>query len=178
MSNYNGKAGAGAQLKAPKGLRLELTLLQGGVNADLTPAGLSIAGQQVTQAALDGELTADLALYAAVDAARAKLKAALATLTAAAPAAKARLARFKQAVICLLGAANPQLADFGIAPKRPRRKLTPEENALAVARRAATRAARRTLGPSAKLKTVGATPTVTIGPEGTTVTPAGTDPPK
>jgi hypothetical protein len=169
MSNNNGKAGPGAKQAAPKGLELELTLLQGGVNKDLTPAGMSLRGQMITQAALDGELTADLALYAAVDQARAKLKTALAALTAAVPAMKARVELIRQAVICLLGADNPQLADFGIAVKKPRRPLTSEENALAVARRAATRAARRTVGPVEKLKTVGATPTVTIGPEGTTV---------
>lgn len=176
MSNYNGKAGAGAVQKAPKGLRLELTLLQDGVNLDVTPAGLSIRGRLVTQAALDAELSADLALYAAVDQARAQLKAALGTLNAAAPAAKARLGQLKQAVICLLGATSPQLVDFGIAPTKPRRPLTPEQNALAIARRAATRKARRTVGPVEKLKTVGATPTVTIGADGTVITEPSSTP--
>jgi hypothetical protein len=171
MSN-NVSAGVGAKAASPKGLELEITLMKAGVDKDLTKAGMNITGQMVPQAALDTELSADLALYAAVDQARAQYKAALANLTAAVPAMRARMAVLKTAVKNAFGAGNPQLADFGIKAAQPRKKLSSAENALAVAKRAATRKARGTVGPVKKLATVGATPTVTIGPSGTTVTPA------
>jgi hypothetical protein len=175
MSNSNssnGSAGVGAKAASPKGLKLELTLMQAGVDKDLTKAGMNVMGQMVTQAQLDTELEADIARYAAVDAARATLKTALATLTAAVPNMRARYAVLKQAVVAQFGAGNPQLVDFGIKPKAARKPLTAEQKVLAKAKAAATRKARGTVGPVAKLKTMGATPTVTIGPSGTTVTTA------
>lgn len=172
MSSNNGSAGVGAKAAAPKGLELEITLMQAGVNKDLTKAGMNVTGQMVAQAALDTELSADLALYAAVDQAEAALKTARANLTAAVPNMRARYAVLKQAVINQFGAANPQLADFGIKPKGPRKQQTSAEKALSAAKRKATREERGTMGPVEKLAIVGATPTVTIGPSGTTITPA------
>jgi hypothetical protein len=169
MSNNNGSAGVGAQLASPKGLELELTLLQGGVNQSLTKAGINVTGQTVTQASLDAELSADLALFAAVDQARAQWKAALATLKAATPTIRARFAVLKAAVVNAFGASNPQLANFGFKPKGPRKKPTSAEQALSAAQAKATREARGTVGPVKKLAIVGAAPTLIIGPSGTTV---------
>jgi hypothetical protein len=43
------------------------------------------------------------------------------------------------------------LADFGFTPRKPRKPLTPAEKVVAAAKRAATRKARNTMGPKAKL---------------------------
>lgn len=179
MSNSNnGSAGVGAKAASPKGLELEITLMKSGVDKDLTKAGMSVTGQMVTQAQLDTELSADIALYTAVDEARTAYQTALATLKAATPNMRARYGVLKQAVIAQFGAANPQLPDFGIKPKAPRKPLTAEQKVLAKAKAAATRKERGTVGPVEKLKTVGATPSVTISPSGavTTSAPSSTAP--
>ncbi|MHB8421096.1 MAG: hypothetical protein ACYDCL_23755 [Myxococcales bacterium] len=172
-SNTNGSAGVGAKAAAPKGLQLELTLMKNGVDKSLPSAGMPVAGLMVTQAALDAELAADIALYQAVDDARAKLKNALGSLKAQLPATRARYAVLKLAVQGNFGIANPVLETFGIKPKAARKQLTSEENALAAAKRKATREARKTMSAKQKAGIVGATPTLTIGPAGTTVTPGG-----
>jgi hypothetical protein len=56
------------------------------------------------------------------------------------------------------------LADFGLAPKKAPRPLTPEQKAAAKAKRKATRVARGTKGPVAKLATVGNVIGVTVTP--------------
>jgi hypothetical protein len=48
-------------------------------------------------------------------------------------------------VIALYGDGNPALSDFGIEPKKTRRKLTTEEKQTAVDKMKATRKARRTI---------------------------------
>jgi hypothetical protein len=61
----------------------------------------------------------------------------------------------RQYVMNAFGVASPLLADFGFAP--PKQTLqTLEQKAVAIARRAATRLARHTLGKKAKLAIKGA----------------------
>jgi hypothetical protein len=62
----------------------------------------------------------------------------------------------KQLVIGAFGATSSKLADFGFAARKVV-VLTPEQKAAATAKRAATRKARGTMGPKAKLKVTGAT---------------------
>jgi hypothetical protein len=47
------------------------------------------------------------------------------------------------------------LADFGFSPRKPAKALTPAEKVVAAAKRAATRKARNTMGPKAKLDVKG-----------------------
>jgi len=63
----------------------------------------------------------------------------------------------KALVIAAFGSTSPKLADFGFTPRK-RTILTPEQKAAAAQKRRATRAARHTLGPKAKLKITGANP--------------------
>jgi hypothetical protein len=90
----------------------------------------------------------------------------------------------KQLVIAAFGGTSPKLADFGFAPRKVT-VLTPEEKAAAAAKRAATRAARGTKGPKAKLAIKGtvpatepataaqpAAPTAPTAPAGTAATQA------
>jgi hypothetical protein len=63
----------------------------------------------------------------------------------------------KRFVIGMFGDDSPKLADFGYTP--PKQVVwTEEKKATAVAKRAATRAARHTRGAKAKLAITGATP--------------------
>jgi hypothetical protein len=72
----------------------------------------------------------------------------------------------KQLVIGAFGATSSKLADFGFTPRKVT-VLTPEEKAAAAAKRAATRKARNTMGPKAKLAVKGTVPAT-----GTATTPA------
>ncbi len=62
----------------------------------------------------------------------------------------------KQLVMGAFGATSSKLADFGYQPRKVT-VLTPEQKAAAAAKRAATRKARGTMGPKAKLKVTGTT---------------------
>ena len=62
----------------------------------------------------------------------------------------------RQYVMNTFGKTAPQLADFGFVPPKTATQ-TPEQKAAAVAKRAATRKARGTVGPKAKLKVTGVT---------------------
>ena len=55
----------------------------------------------------------------------------------------------------MFGNSPDVLADFGLAPRKAKRPLTTEQQAVAKAKRDATRKARNTQGPVAKLATVG-----------------------
>jgi hypothetical protein len=66
-------------------------------------------------------------------------------------------------VIAAFGPTSPKLGDFGFAaPKKT--PLTTEQQAVAIAKREATRKARGTLGKKQKAKITGATPPVTPAP--------------
>ena len=86
----------------------------------------------------------------------------------------------KQLVIGAFGATSSKLADFGFSPKKVT-VLTPAQKAAAAAKRAATRKARGTLGPKAKLGITGATvsttaPATAATPGAPPVTPATAPP--
>jgi hypothetical protein len=74
----------------------------------------------------------------------------------------------KQLVIGAFGSTSPKLADFGFTARKVT-VLTPEQKVAAAAKRKATREARNTLGPKAKLKVKG---TVTPTAPATAATPA------
>jgi hypothetical protein len=78
----------------------------------------------------------------------------------------------KQYVIGSFGATSSKLADFGFTPRKVV-VLTPAQKAAAALKRAATRKARNTMGPKAKLKVTGATaPAPTAAPAGNAAVPA------
>jgi hypothetical protein len=70
--------------------------------------------------------------------------------------ATAVLGGFKQYVMNVVGKTSPLLADFGFSPRKVTVQ-TPEQKQQAVEKRAATRAARGTKGPVAKLSVTGET---------------------
>ncbi|HEY1691536.1 MAG TPA: hypothetical protein VGG39_05225 [Polyangiaceae bacterium] len=70
----------------------------------------------------------------------------------------------KRLVIGAFGEQSPKLADFGFKATAAT-PWTPEKTALAVARRAATRAVRKTRGPKARLAITGAAPAAPATPD-------------
>jgi hypothetical protein len=82
-------------------------------------------------------------------------------------------AAYKAWLIAFYGPSSPTLADFGIAPKKPRRALTTEQQTVKVQKLRATREARGTLGKREKAGIHGTVNTVnapTNGAVNTTTT--------
>jgi hypothetical protein len=76
---------------------------------------------------------------------------------------KAFVTTLRTAIGVAYGDSPATLAQYGLAQPKKRTPLTVEQKIVAVARRASTRAVRKTMGPRAKAKLKGATPTsVTI----------------
>jgi hypothetical protein len=125
---------------------------------------LYIAKQSLSPAQVAAQLEQLATLRSGVDAAKAAFQGKLAEERAAAPALRA----FYLAVVGFVRVAYegaPQvLADFGLAPAKPRKQLTPEERAAAKAKNRATRAARGTVGKKKKLAIKGAVTGVVVTP--------------
>ena len=77
----------------------------------------------------------------------------------------------KDLLIAQFGNATQTLADFGLAPHKTRTPLTVEQLAAAKAKRDATRAARGTEGPKAKLAIKGTTTAPAVTPPAAPATP-------
>ena len=83
------------------------------------------------------------------------------------------LSDLKDALRSVLGSRNEALTQFGIKPKRSRKPLSTEKQAIAKAKAKLTRAKRGTLGKRQREALGKAeTPTIEIGPNGVTITPA------
>jgi hypothetical protein len=65
----------------------------------------------------------------------------------------------KDLLLAQFGTASQTLADFGLEPRKARAPMTVAQKAVAAAKREATRAARGTTGPKAKLAIKGTVPT-------------------
>ena len=96
---------------------------------------------------LQGLVAAMMAQTAAETAAKDALAALRETQTQTDPVLQA----LKELLLAQFGNATQTLADFGLAPRKARAPLTVEQKAAAKAKRAATRIARGTMGPRAKL---------------------------
>lgn len=68
----------------------------------------------------------------------------------------------KDLLIAQFGSASQTLADFGLTPRKARAPMTVAQKAAAKAKRDATRAARGTKGPKAKLAIKGAAPAPSV----------------
>ncbi len=98
-----------------------------------------------------------------VDAAKATAKAKLTAEATATPALRAFMSAARSYVKVAFGTSPDVLADFGIYPKA-RAPLTVEDKALAVAKNAATRAARHTMGSTQKKAIKGTVTGVLVTP--------------
>jgi hypothetical protein len=140
---------------------------------------VQLVGSSFTSADITAKLQSLVTLESDVNAAEAATKAKLATRTANMPS----LRTFESAYVAYLKVAykgSPDvLADFGIQPPKVRVPLTVEAKAAAAAKRAATRAARHTMGSQQKKAVKGdvtgivVTPVTAAPPSVTTPAPAG-----
>jgi hypothetical protein len=104
---------------------------------------------------------------------RATLAARIQAERAAAPSQLAVIRVFETVVRGAFGDAADALADFGLTPPKPRSPMTAEAAAVAVARRAATREARHTMGKNQKKKIHGSvTAALVVTPVTTSAEPA------
>ena len=91
-----------------------------------------------------------------------------------APKVRQGFLAMRDAIIAFYGRRSPVLQQFGIAPPKARQPLTTEQKAAKAAKAELTREKRHTMSRKQKqaIQTVG-TPTITIGPEGKSVTAPG-----
>jgi len=107
----------------------------------------------------------------AVGAAKAVLQAKLVAQRTQTPTQTAFVNAYESIVRGMFGNAADVLADFGLAPHKARVPMTAEQKAVAAAKRAATRAARHTMGKNQKKEVKGAVSAALV------VTPSNGSPP-
>jgi hypothetical protein len=110
-----------------------------------------VAGGTFTSVQIVAQLNSLTALRAAVDSAKSALRARLADERSKAPTLVAFLQAYEGFVRSAFGTQPDVLADFGLAPRKIKTPPTVEQKAAAKAKRAATRAARGTIGKKKKL---------------------------
>src|SRR5579863_7544990 len=142
---------------------------------------LQVGGATYTVTALTQLMQDFVDNRTAVDAAEAATKAKIAAERAKAPSQLAVIRAFVAIVKGTFGTAADVLADFGLAPPKARAPLTAEQKAVAVAKRAATREARHTMGTVQKKAVKGAVNATLVvtpeaGPPPTVTAPAPTAP--
>ena len=117
---------------------------------------LPVAGATFTVTELTQFLQDFVNMREAVEASKAATKAKIETERANAPSHIAVIAAFVKVVRGTFGTSADVLADFGLALPKARAPMTAEQKAVAVAKRAATRAARHTMGKTKKKAVKGA----------------------
>jgi hypothetical protein len=138
-------------------LQAKMVAAIAGVKKDLQNASnLSLAGTTYTPTTLATFLQSVIDAGNAADTARASWLAAAEAAATLAKSGTEVLTSLKQYVSNTFGKTSTQLTDFGFAPRKTA-TLSPEEKVAAAAKREATRKARGTLGPKAKLKVTGVT---------------------
>jgi len=113
-------------------------------------AELQVGGATFTVTALTQLMQDCIDQRDAVEASKAAAKAKIEAERVHAPSQIAIMSAFETVVRGMFGNSPDVLADFGLAPHKVRAPLTAEKKAVAVAKRAATRAARGTMGKKKK----------------------------
>jgi hypothetical protein len=131
--------------------------VQAGIDKDLaTMATIQIAGEQYTLASLKAVFSADSAAMDATDQARKALQLAVQTEKAVHARTMVVLSALRSFLLGYFGKlAVTVLGDFGMNAPKSKATKTVATKAVAVAKAKATRAARGTKGPVAKLDVVG-----------------------
>ena len=149
---------------------LAASLAAGALKHFAVGISMPVGGVMLTLAQIETTLTSFASLRNGVDTARAALQAKLAVETAQAVAMSAFIDAFVKIVRGCFGNQPDVLADFGLAPEKPKTPLTVEQKLAAAAKRKATRVARGTKGSKAKLAITGNVTGVVVTPV-TTATP-------
>ena len=122
-----------------------------------------LLGSSFTPAEITTKLQSLVTLRTEVDAAKASTKAKIAAESADMPSLLTFMSALRMYVKAAYGKSPDVLADFGITPKA-RVPLTVEAKAAATAKRAATRAARHTMGQQQKKEVMGDVTGVIVTP--------------
>ena len=126
-----------------------------GIKKDLqTMSSLSLGGATYTPASLEALIQSRIDAVNEVNTAKATWQNAAKAYTALNTLATVVVRDLKALVIGAFGGASPKLADFGFSPRKVTVR-TPEQKAAAAAKAKATRKARNTMGPKAKLAVKG-----------------------
>jgi hypothetical protein len=128
-------------------------------------ASVTFGNATFTPAQIEASFQTLIDLRTAVNDARTATQAKLATEAAQAPPLSRQLSAFVAYVKATFGETPDVLADFGLKPKKVATPLTIEQKATASARRAATRAARHTMGSRQKADVKGTVTTI-VPPKG------------
>jgi len=143
-----------------------------GMKKHLANAGsLAFAGATYTPAQIEASLQTLADLRTAVDVAKAASKAKVAAWKAQSASLRSRMAAFEAFVKVTYGNSPDVLADFGLKPRKAAAPLTVEQKAAAAAKRAATRAARHTMGSRQKKSVKGTITTIVTSTSTTAATP-------
>jgi hypothetical protein len=141
------------------------TQLLAGFQKHLANVGnLTLASVVYTPAQITTALGLLVTLIAAVDTAKAATKAKLTAYEAQAPALLSLMAALVSYVKLSFSESPDVLADFGLPPKTVKAPLTTEQQAVAVAKRKATREARGTTSKKAKMSVKGNVVDVVVTP--------------
>jgi hypothetical protein len=154
------------KMKTSKGKVVELAkkLIEGTAKHLGNGAQARFAGGSYTADQITSKLTQVVKLRSDVDTAKAATKARLAAEDADMPALRTFMGALVSFVKVNFDNAPEVLADFGIVPRAARIEPTVEVKTAAVAKRAATRAARHTMGRRAKKAVKGDVTGVTVTP--------------
>ena len=127
------------------------------------PAGapLTLHGEDLTPDTAAAMLQRRIDTFKAVDAAHAAWKSALLAAEAEHHASDAMVASLEAIVLAMYTPRPEVLQEFGLSPRKPRRKATVDELRARAAKAAATRVARGTLGPKQRAKIKGVVPAPT-----------------
>jgi hypothetical protein len=129
-----------------------------------TVQSITIGSATLTTADLTQRLQTLVNLRASVNAARATTQTALAAEQAQTPALIVQMNEFRSYVKASFSKSPDVLADFGLTPNKQKTPLTVAAKAAASAKRAATRAARHTMGKVQKLDVTGDVVGVNVTP--------------
>jgi hypothetical protein len=129
-----------------------------------TVSSLTFGNRTFTPAQIEASLQTLIDLRTAVDTARSATKANLVAEAAQTPSLRSLMAAFVAFVKVTFGNSPDTLASFGLKPRKTPVPLTIDQLAAAAAKRAATRAARHTMGTKQKQKVKGTITTIVTPP--------------
>jgi hypothetical protein len=126
-------------------------LVAGAMKHFSTVSSLTFGNGTFTPAQVEALLQKLIDLRTAVDDAKSATKAKIVAEAAQAAPLRSQMAAFVAYVKATFGNSPDVLADFGLKPRKARTPLTIDQLAAAAAKRAATRAARHTMGSKQRL---------------------------
>jgi hypothetical protein len=139
-------------------------------------SSLTIGSAPLTPAQIEQFLQTLIDLRQAVDDAKSATKAKIAAEDAQAPTLRSQMAALAAIVKASYANSPDVLAGFGLNPRKARTPQTIDEMASAAAKRAATRAARHTLGSKQKQQVKGTITTIVSPPAANAPAPTGASP--